>query len=153
MRVRSPAVMLEAPPRETSCPCFRVFTVSSLLLAVGCAKEAADSGTIEGEVPVGPADFDEILTTVLVPSCGFRQPPRLRRGYLRIHERQTEEEWLEMESRVFGDRKLITPGDAANSYLIKKMEGASDIEGDVMPLSGSISQERINRVRRWIDDL
>ena len=58
-----------------------------------------------------------------------------------------------MESRVFGDRKLITPGDAANSYLIKKMEGASDIEGDVMPPSGSISQERINRVRRWIDDL
>ena len=56
-------------------------------------------------------------------------------------------------SRVFGDRKLITPGDAANSYLIKKMEGASDIEGDVMPPSGSISQERINRVRRWIDDL
>ena len=44
-------------------------------------------------------------------------------------------------------------GDAANSYLIKKMEGASDIEGDVMPPSGSIDQARANRVRRWIDDL
>ena len=131
----------------------RALAVSSLLLAVGCAKEAADSGTTEGDVPVGPADFDEILTTVLVPSCGFDSCHGSGAGYLRIHERQTEAEWLEMESRVFGDRKLITPGDAANSYLIKKMEGASDIEGDVMPPSGSISQERINRVRRWIDDL
>ena len=58
-----------------------------------------------------------------------------------------------MESRVFGGRKLIIQGDAANSYLIKKMEGASDIEGDVMPPSGSIDSARINRVRRWIDEL
>ena len=131
----------------------RVFTVSSLLLTVACAKDAADSGDSESAVPTGPADFDEILTTVLVPSCGFDSCHGSGVGYLRIHDQQTEEEWLEMESRVFAGRKLITPGDAANSYLIKKMEGASDIEGDVMPPSGSIDQARTNRVRRWIDDL
>lgn len=130
-----------------------VLALSSLLSTLGCAKETADSGSTESDIPTGPADFDEILTTVLIPSCGFDSCHGSGAGYLRIHERQTEEEWLEMESRVFAGRKLIVPGDAANSYLIKKMEGASDIEGDVMPPSGSIDQARTNRVRRWIDDL
>ena len=58
-----------------------------------------------------------------------------------------------MNSTVLIGRRMVVPGDAANSYLIKKMEGASDIEGDVMPPSGSIDQARTNRVRRWIDDL
>lgn len=130
-----------------------VLVVTSLLITVGCAKRNADSGSIDSDIPTGPPDFDEILTTVLVPSCGFDSCHGSGAGYLRIHDRQTEEEWLDMESRVFGGRKLIIQGDAANSYLIKKMEGASDIEGDVMPPSGSIDSARINRVRRWIDEL
>lgn len=127
--------------------------VSLLMVTSACAKTDGDSGSSESAIPTGPADFDEVLTTVLVPSCGFDSCHGSGAGYLRVHDRQTEEEWLEMESRVFAGRKLITQGDAGNSYLIKKMEGASDIDGDVMPPSGSIDQARIDRVRRWIDDL
>ena len=124
--------------------------LSSILLAVGCA-ESKDSSSDDG-IPTGPADFEEVLTTVLLPSCGFDSCHGSGAGWLRIDDDQTEEDWLAMESNVFAGRKLITPGDASNSYLIHKMQNGS-IEGEVMPPSGMLEQARINRVRRWIDDL
>ncbi len=127
--------------------------IVSAVMVAACSKGSSDTAAGDDGVPTGPASFDEVLTTVLVPSCGFDSCHGSGAGYLRVHERQTEEDWLQMESRVYAGRRLILPGDAANSYLIKKMEGASDISGDPMPPSGSIDQARINRVRRWIDDL
>ena len=117
-------------------------------LAVGCGKAETDTAAVQA-----PATFDEMLTKVLVPSCGFDSCHGSGAGYLRIHDRQTEEEWLTMESTVIAGELLITPGDAGRSYLIQKMEGASTIQGTVMPPSGSISAERIQIVRSWIDSL
>jgi hypothetical protein len=48
---------------------------------------------------------------------------------------------------------LIEAGSASTSYLIKKIEGASDIEGNIMPPSGKMTQDRINKVRSWIDNI
>ena len=47
---------------------------------------------------------------------------------------------------------LVVAGDAANSYLVAKMEGTSDIEGTVMPPGGRMSDENLDIVRDWIDD-
>ena len=40
-----------------------------------------------------------------------------------------------MKSNVLPSRKMVIPGDAANSYLIKKMENSTDIAGEGMPPS------------------
>lgn len=45
----------------------------------------------------------------------------------------------------------VNPGKPAESYLIKKLEGASDIVGGRMPLGGPyLSQAQIDQVRSWI---
>ena len=151
---------MTAPPMNRS-P-VRVFTplLLALCLAMGCAEDAksdtADSAHT-GEAPTEysgpPVEFEEALVEVLIPSCGFDSCHGSGAGYLRIHEGQTEAEWLEKYSSVLITRALIVPGDAATSYLVKKMEGSSDIEGTVMPPSGSIDAVRIGMVRSWIDNI
>jgi hypothetical protein len=133
--------------------------IIALGLLAGCGKTADDSGDAAGasgsaETYDGPPlTFDEALTQVLVPSCGFDSCHGSGAGYLRINEDQTEEEWLEFKSSLLVTRNLVVPGSASTSYLIKKMEGSSDIEGEVMPPSGSLNGERIGMVRSWIDNI
>jgi len=100
-----------------------------------------------------PLSFEEALTEVLVPNCGSDACHGSGTGYLRIHDAQTEEEWLEVQSNIVAGEHLIQPGDASHSYLIKKMEGAPDIEGNPMPPSGTLSGYRVGQVRSWIDSL
>lgn len=133
--------------------------IFALGLLAGCGKAADDSGDAAGSTGSAetydgpPLTFDEALTQVLVPSCGFDSCHGSGAGYLRINEDQTEEEWLEFKSSLLVTRNLVVPGSASTSYLIKKMEGSSDIEGEVMPPSGSLNGERIGMVRSWIDNI
>ena len=137
--------------------------LSILVLASGCAKTDSDgspsdtargsSGGSIGGSTAEIATFEEALTEVLVPSCGFDSCHGSGAGRLRINDRQTEEEWLEMESIVLAGRKFIEPGNAAGSYLIHKMEGTSTIAGAIMPPSGMLSEDRLQIVRSWIDNI
>lgn len=46
----------------------------------------------------------------------------------------------------------VIPGDAENSYLIKKLEGRDGIAGSRMPLSGSpLTTLQLNQIRAWIN--
>jgi uncharacterized protein (TIGR03118 family) len=46
----------------------------------------------------------------------------------------------------------VAPGDAANSYLIHKLEGAPGITGSRMPLNGPfLDQATIDQVKSWIN--
>ena len=47
---------------------------------------------------------------------------------------------------------LVIPGDANGSYLIKKMENADGIIGDIMPPGAGLPEEKIQAVRSWIDN-
>lgn len=45
----------------------------------------------------------------------------------------------------------VIPGDADNSYLVRKLEGAADIAGERMPLNGPyLTSAQIDVIRRWI---
>ena len=46
----------------------------------------------------------------------------------------------------------VKPNDAANSYLVMKLEGASGIAGSKMPLNGSLSQDKIDAIKEWINN-
>ena len=129
---------------------------------MGCGKPNGDSGSFANnagesandEYNGPPLSFEEALTEVLIPSCGFDSCHGSGAGYLRVHENQTESEWIEMKSTVLPSRRMVIPGDAANSYLIKKMENSTDIAGEGMPPpNGGISGRRIGMVRSWIDNI
>ena len=47
--------------------------------------------------------------------------------------------------------KRVAAGDAANSYVVQKLEGAATITGSRMPLGGPfLSQTTIDQVKAWI---
>ena len=49
------------------------------------------------------------------------------------------------------DLLRVKPGDAANSYLIQKLEGAAGIGGQRMPLGGPyLDQATIDKIKSWI---
>ena len=49
-------------------------------------------------------------------------------------------------------RMRVKPNDADNSYIIHKLEGASDINGQRMPLGGPfLDQATIDMVKAWIN--
>ena len=49
---------------------------------------------------------------------------------------------------------LVIPGDPDNSYLVKKLEGASDIVGLRMPRNNGpfLSEGQMRVIRRWISE-
>ncbi|HFE39116.1 MAG TPA: hypothetical protein ENK06_11970 [Gammaproteobacteria bacterium] len=52
-----------------------------------------------------------------------------------------------------GTKLLVNTGDSSKSYLIDKLEGASNISGERMPLNESaISQSNIDVIKAWIDN-
>ena len=49
--------------------------------------------------------------------------------------------------------KRVTPGDAANSYVIRKLEGTPGIVGDRMPRFGPyLSPTTVDAIRQWINN-
>ncbi len=138
----------------------RIGILASMAL-FGCNKQVTDSGKagpVDPETAAvydgPPVTFEEALTEVLVPSCGFDSCHGSGAGYLRIYERQTEREWLDLYSNVLPARKMVVPGNSSMSYLIKKMENSTDIAGEGMPPpAGGLSGYRIGMVRSWIDNL
>lgn len=47
----------------------------------------------------------------------------------------------------------VTPGDPENSYLVRKLRGDADIQGQRMPFGGPfLTDAEIDRVVRWIQD-
>lgn len=139
-------------------PHMRTAIVASLLI-FGCSYKTEDTSGGEGSTTADvydgpPVSFEEALAEVLVPSCGFDSCHGSGAGYFRVHENQTEDEYLELMSTVLITRQMVIPGSAATSYLIKKMEGSTDIEGQAMPPpDGGLSGYRIGMVRSWIDNI
>ena len=121
--------------------------VALCVALTGCKDKTEDTGT----EPV--VTYEEVMNDVLIPSCSFNACHGEGEGFLTIAEGQTEEEWLTLESDAMPGTMLIEAGSASTSYLIKKIEGASDIEGNIMPPSGKMAQDRINKVRSWIDNI
>jgi len=76
---------------------------------------------------------------------GGTSPPDLRTG-------NAYDALINVTSTYDSTQTLVIPGDSANSYLVKKISGASGITGVPMP-SGSSAWDShdVNMVRDWID--
>ena len=59
---------------------------------------------------------------------------------------------VNVKSADFGRMMLVKPGDAANSYLIKKVKGTPGIKGDRMPRgTAPLSPGEIATLEKWIN--
>ena len=121
----------------------------SLFLLVACGDKEADSATDSGdsEVDASYAGVQQILTQ----SCGFSSCHGSGTGGLTLGDGSEHAALVGVESVAAPGAILVVAGDAEQSYLIQKLEGAAGIVGDPMPPSGLLDQARIDAVRAWID--
>ena len=117
---------------------------------------ASCENSIEGPEDINPdsgvnnlqATFSSIQQSVLTPTCaapachGGSQNPNLSAG-------QAYNNLVNKASVQNPSLLRVKPGESANSYLIKKLNGDGTT---VMPPSGKLSQDIINLIAEWIND-
>lgn len=107
-------------------------------------------------VSIGPT-LDQIQAAVFTPTCATStcHSASNQAAGLSLADADTSHSELVSEfSNQTGQMNvmLVAPNDPDNSYLIRKMENAAGITGNVMPPSGSIPQSDIDQIRQWIMD-
>ena len=120
-----------------------MFAAGLMGLITGCGDKG-DTGGAE-------LTFTQVDET-LVQSCGFSScHGEAGEGGLTLDGAADYDNIVGVESVAVAGAILVVAGDADGSYLIQKMEGASGIEGDIMPPSGMLDQGTIDQIRDWID--
>ena len=148
----------------------RLLVLAALLACSGlaCSSDSSDSDRVLGPDPVeeNPADdnaegddeggaiatFSSIQSNIFTPTCAlsgchdggnFANSPNLSAG-------SAYDSLVGVASSQ--GTAYITAGDPDNSYLYRKITGASGIEGLRMPRVGDpLSDELIAAVRAWIE--
>ena len=120
---------------------------SSAILLCGC--EHAD--------PLQPGDFAPTLASVqeniFNRSCalsGCHAGPGAQQG-LDLSEGQARDNLVNVPSREVPSILRVSPGNPDASYIVMKIEGASGIQGQRMPLGGMLTPDEIALVRDWIE--
>jgi hypothetical protein len=112
----------------------------------------------------GPATFTTVQDDVFTKSCAFSTCHGGRAGDLKLTEGESYAALVNVTPAGVNstnpeypadvdvsDEILVIPGDPDNSYLIKKLEGAPDINGSPMPEgSQGFDEDKVELVRSWI---
>ena len=135
----------------------RLHIFLSLLLLAGCGElktiSPTDPGNGPGGEPIDPtATFTRVQTEVFTPTCAvlgchdtLGQQSQLVLTTGRSFSNIVNQPSVEIPSLM-----RVTPGDAANSYLYRKVTGAG-ITGDRMPQAGPpLNDAQIALIRNWI---
>lgn len=125
--------------------------VSALALMIGCGGEGDDSPS-PTVTPTAPVTYARVWNEVLLPSCAFSSCHGAAQGTggLKLTEEGSVEAMVNQPSTGLSSETLVVPGDADNSYLIKKLRGESGLAGDPMPPPAGLDAERLALVEAWI---
>ncbi len=125
--------------------------VSGLLLVLGmaayilsCEHDVAGNSTKNTGTPT----FTVVLQEVFEPSCGTCHLNGSNSGGLDLSAYANIVNVPSTEQAQF---VRVKPNDPGQSYLYMKITGDSRISGSSMPLGGTLSQEKKDLVRSWIE--
>src|SRR5262245_23438071 len=110
----------------------------------------------ESALPAGaaPDDLQNQVLDILDNKCAFagcHTGLNAPRG-LDLSEEMFVAKLVKVKSADFPRMVLVKPGDAANSYLIKKVKGTPGIKGDRMPRGQApLSPGEIATLEKWIN--
>lgn len=108
----------------------------------------------EGDDPGGPmtASFSSIQSHVFTPVCTACHAGGAAPQGLRLDASNSYAMLVGVASAEVPSLRRVAPGDAANSYLIHKLEGHSAV-GARMPFGGPyLDANTIALIRQWIDN-
>lgn len=100
----------------------------------------------------GPPTLSDVQADVFDASCAFstcHSAPGA--SGLVLDAGASHAALVDVESADAPGETLVIPGDAANSYLTKKLRGDAGITGDAMPVGAPLDDARIQMVADWID--
>lgn len=119
---------------------------------VGVSVEAPV--TVEnGASPVSLAQIQGLVFTPICSGChdGSNPTTGALPGSQNLTAGNSFANLVDVSSREIPALLRVKPNDPANSYLIRKLEGAADIQGSRMPLGGPfLDQATIDLVKTWI---
>ena len=105
---------------------------------------------------VTAATLSQLQTLVFTPKCagchdGSNPPGGALPGSQNLTAGNSYANLVNVASLEQSAVLRVKPGDAANSYLIQKLEGAASISGSRMPLGGPfLDQATMDLIRSWI---
>ncbi|CAM4167748.1 hypothetical protein [Roseateles saccharophilus] len=108
----------------------------------------------EGADPSGPmtASFGSIQSHVFTPICTACHAGGAAPQGLRLDANNSFAMLVNVASAEAPSVKRVAPGDAANSYIIQKLEGHAAV-GARMPFGGPyLDANTIGLIRQWIDN-
>jgi hypothetical protein len=114
-------------------------------------------GEVRGQIiaAAGPEafTFTEIQTQIFNARCtGCHSGAAAPQG-LNLSAGSSYDLLVDVDSNEVPALKRVDPGNADESYIIRKLEGAAGIVGGRMPLGGPyLDQDTIDRIRAWIDE-
>jgi len=120
----------------------------------GAGLDANGRPLREGDDPGGPmtASFSSIQSHVFTPICTACHAGGAAPQGLRLDAANSFTMLVGVSSAEVPGLKRVAPGDAANSYLIHKLEGHQSV-GARMPFGGPyLDAQTINLIRQWIDN-
>jgi predicted CxxxxCH...CXXCH cytochrome family protein len=109
-----------------------------------------------GDQAAGGCDTQDVIETVFAQTCSGANchSAGKKSGGLDLASPGVEARLVNALSKGCSDRVLVSPGNAAGSYLLDKLQGAGDVCGAPMPLGGTpLDAAKINCVADWIDSL
>jgi mono/diheme cytochrome c family protein len=106
---------------------------------------------------VAATTLTELQTLVFTPKCsgchdGSNAPGGALPGSQDLRAGHTFASLVNVASLEQPAVKRVAPGDAVNSYVVQKIEGAAGISGGRMPQGGPfLDQATIDKVKSWIN--
>jgi hypothetical protein len=117
----------------------------------------AAGGDFVAEFRVGvQPTLQSIQTSIFTPTCSVAGchdggGPQLPRSMDLRTENASRTSLVGVTSIQVPSRQRVAPGNAADSYVIRKLEGGPGILGQRMPFGGPyLDQNTINAIREWI---
>jgi mono/diheme cytochrome c family protein len=132
---------------------FGMVAVAAAMMVAGCGK---DSPTTPTPTPTGPTFSQQIQAQILTPACVacHTDEGRTPAGGLNMKPGSAHASLVGVSSTGKAGATRVIAGNPSGSYLVQKLEGASDIVGLRMPRNGPpfLTAEQIALIRLWIQN-
>ena len=130
-----------------------VLSLSILLAAVGCSSSSSPSSP----TPTPTVSFaTQIQQQIFNPACTacHTDEGRTPSSNLNLKSGVSISNLVNVASVGKAGAVRVIPGNPSGSYLIQKLEGASDIVGLRMPRNGPpfLTTEQVTLIRQWIQN-
>ncbi len=133
---------------------FKSFSRSALTLCAAfalfaCSEESNTDNTVSPGTSTTPT-FSQVNQEIFQASCAFSgcHASDTKKAGLDLSSANAYDNLVNVTASENSALKRVNPGNSADSWLIKKLNGDGT---SIMPPAGALSSDKIDMVKEWID--